>query len=176
MSTRGWKRGMALLFSAVLAGSTAAAQSRDGMTPAKVTALAARINPQGYTGHEVCAACHQDISDAWKDSAHARAVSDPAFRQGLSDSVAKHGEGTKKLCLACHAPTTRVTRATSLNDPLVAEGVSCDFCHTVKAVDMSRPDEPFEMAPGPVKYGPFEYAPSPAHPTAFSLLHRNKPT
>ena len=37
MSTRGWKRGMALLFSAVLAGSTAAAQSRDGMTPAKVT-------------------------------------------------------------------------------------------------------------------------------------------
>ena len=32
------------------------------------------------------------------------------------------------------------------------------------------------MAPGPVKYGPFEYGPSPAHPTAFSLLHRNKPT
>ncbi len=117
-----------------------------------------------------------DIHSDWIESAHANAVTDPAFQAGLEESVARHGEDSKRLCLSCHAPTTRFTHSTNLQDPLVREGITCDFCHTVKSVDLSRPDSPFEMVPGRVKYGPFQYAPSPAHGTAFSILHRNKPT
>jgi hypothetical protein len=103
-------------------------------------------------------------------------VTDPAFQAGLKESEGKHGQDSRKLCLACHAPTTRFTHSTDLKDSLVQEGITCDFCHTVKSVDLERSDNPFEMIPGVVKYGPFQYAPSPAHATAFSLLHRNKPT
>jgi Cytochrome c554 and c-prime len=144
--------------------------------PAKPRAPVARIRSDGFTGHEGCGSCHQDIHKAWSESAHARAVSDPAFRAGVEESVTKHGEDSKRLCLTCHAPTTFVTHATNLQDPLVREGITCDFCHSVKSVDLSRTDNPFEIVVGPVKYGPFEYAPSPAHQTALSVLHRNKPT
>jgi len=157
-----------------LAAGSAPAQQK--MTPAQVKALAGQINASGYTSHKICGQCHQDIHKAWSESAHARAVTDPAFQAALKESEEKHGKDSRKLCLACHAPTTRFTHATDLQDPLVQEGITCDFCHTVKSVNLERTDNPFEMIPGKVKYGPFEYAPSPAHTTAFSLLHRNKPT
>jgi len=160
----------------VLGLATGFAPAEKKMTPEKTRALAAKIKSNGYTSGEVCAACHQDIHKAWSDSAHARAVTDPAFQAGLAEGIQSHGEGTRALCLTCHAPTTRFTHSTSLEDPLVREGITCDFCHTVKSVDLNRVDNPFEMVPGPVKYGPFQYAPSPAHRTAFSILHRNKPT
>jgi len=145
-------------------------------TSVKQRAPVARIRSEGYTGHEVCGSCHQDIHKAWSESAHARSVTDPGFQAGVAESVTKYGEDAKRLCLTCHAPTTFVTHATNLRDPLVREGITCDFCHTVKSVDLSRADNPFEIVVGPVKYGPFEYAPSPAHQTALSVLHRNKPT
>ena len=168
---RGWFRSLCLALAVVGGGALA-----DEANPIKIRDLAAKINPSGYSSHKVCAPCHVDIHSDWIESAHANAVTDPAFQAGLEESVARHGEDSKRLCLSCHAPTTRFTHSTNLQDPLVREGITCDFCHTVKSVDLSRPDSPFEMVPGRVKYGPFQYAPSPAHGTAFSILHRNKPT
>jgi cytochrome c554/c'-like protein len=170
-----WTRRTVLLLSVLLPGSVLLAQAPERMTPRKVKELAEQINPHGYTSHDVCGACHQDIHNAWEDSAHARAVSNPGFQEDLARSVARHGGEAKKLCLSCHAPTTRFTGATDPKDPLVMEGVGCDFCHTVKAVNLSGREDPFQTTPGPLKYGPFAYAPSPAHPTVFSLLHRNSP-
>jgi cytochrome c554/c'-like protein len=162
------------LLGLLLAAGSLPAQEK--MSTARVKELSAQIRPDGYTSAKVCGECHQDIHKAWSESAHAKAVTDPAFQAGLKESEEKHGQDSRKLCLACHAPTTRFTQATDLADPLVKEGITCDFCHTVKSVDLARADNPFEMIPGVVKYGPFQYAPSPAHTTAFSLLHRNKPT
>jgi nitrate/TMAO reductase-like tetraheme cytochrome c subunit len=165
----------ALSLAAAALGASAAAQQKK-MSAAEIQALAKKIRPDGYTSAAVCGSCHTDIHKAWSESAHARAVTDPAFRAGLAESVEQHGKDTQRLCLTCHAPTTRFTKSADLEDPLVQEGITCDFCHTVKSVDLSRKEEPFEMVPGLTKYGPFEYAPSPAHQTAFSVLHRNKPT
>jgi hypothetical protein len=58
--------------------------------------------------------------------------------------------------------------------PITREGVSCDFCHTVAAVDLAK-DPPFELQPGPVKRGPLDYAKVVGHETAYSLLHRSSP-
>jgi hypothetical protein len=68
-----------------------------------------------------------------------------------------------------------VTGDCSLQRPITREGVSCDFCHTVADVDLSRPDHPFELQPGKVKRGPLEYAKSPYHETAYSALHKASP-
>jgi cytochrome c554/c'-like protein len=171
-----WRRvagGSIVLAGWLVVGAPLFAESK--LTPAQIKSIAAKLNPNGYTSHTVCGECHQDIHKAWSESAHAKSFTDPAFQAGMTESAGKYGDSSKALCLTCHAPTTRVTHSTDLKDPLVQEGISCDFCHTVKSVDLSR-TEPFEMKPGLTKYGPFQYAPSPAHMTEFSLLHRNKPT
>lgn len=175
-----WKFGagltLALLLSFSPAGWFVSEEAEGEMTDARLKALAAQINPDGYTSHEVCGSCHETIHESWSKSAHARSVTDPAFQAALKETLEHHPEKSKALCLSCHAPTTRWTHSENLEDPMVQEGVTCDFCHTVKSVDLSSPNERFEMKPGLVKYGPFDYAPSPAHETAFSILHRNKPT
>ena len=174
--TRSWlARGLVVAFCVGLPAMAGTVRA-EKMPPAKRRTPAALIRPDGYTSHEVCGSCHLDIHRAWSESAHARSVTNPAFQAGVAESAAKHGEDARRLCLSCHAPTTFVTHSTDLQDPLVQQGITCDFCHTVKSVDLSRADNPFEIVVGPVKYGPFEYAPSPAHQTAFSILHRNKPT
>ena len=70
----------------LLAAGSAPAQQK--MTPAQVKALAGQINPSGYTSQKICGECHQDIHKAWSESAHARAVTDPAFQALLAEAEA----------------------------------------------------------------------------------------
>jgi hypothetical protein len=55
------------------------------------------------------------------------------------------------------------------------EGITCDFCHTVADVNLGRADQPFLLEPGKVKRGPLQFAKSPSHDTAYSLLHKSSP-
>jgi len=56
------------------------------------------------------------------------------------------------------------------------QGVTCDFCHTVKDVDLSKEWPPFQLDPGPVKRGPFAYSkPFAGHQAEYSALHPAKP-
>jgi hypothetical protein len=75
----------------------------------------------------------------------------------------------------CHAPTALASGDYEMQRPVTREGVSCDFCHTVADVDLSRRDQPFDLRPGAVKRGPLEYAKSPHHETAYSPLHKASP-
>jgi len=130
-----------------------------------------------YSSARDCARCHQTIHKYWSESEHSRSATSPSFRAALDAAV----EGTpdrsavQRNCVWCHAPTALVTGDYSLQRPITREGVSCDFCHTVADVDLSRPDHPFELQPGKVKRGPLEYAKSPYHETAYSALHKASP-
>jgi hypothetical protein len=75
----------------------------------------------------------------------------------------------------CHAPIALATGDWDLQKPVTREGVTCDFCHTVADVDLANREHPFDMQPGAVKRGPFEYARSPHHGTAYSTLHKSSP-
>ena len=63
----------------------------------------------------------------------------------------------------------------ALRDAISREGVTCDFCHTVADVDLTRPGHPFELDPGDVKRGPFKYSESVGHATEYSTLHKSSP-
>jgi hypothetical protein len=125
------------------------------------------VRNEGYTGSQVCGTCHTMIHKQWENSLHASSIDDPVF-QGVYREVEK--EENRRFCLKCHAPTVRVTGDFTLTQPITREGVTCDFCHTIKGIDLRR-EEPFEFALGFVKRGPFESNLKIGHENQFSEIH-----
>jgi len=128
-----------------------------------------------YTSAKTCATCHRLIHQYWSESAHARSATSPAYLEGLEAAVAAASDkqAVRVNCVWCHAPTVLVTGDHGLEQPVTREGVSCDFCHTVKDVDLARAGRPFEVGPGNVKRGPLQYAKSKFHETEYSPLHKS---
>jgi hypothetical protein len=127
-----------------------------------------------YKAAAECGECHEAIYRNWSEGPHARSATSPVFLAALTRAADSDPEAPR-TCVWCHAPTTVVTGDTRLERPLSREGITCDFCHTVVAVDMERREQPFDLDPGDVKRGPFEYSESPGHRTAYSPLHRASP-
>lgn len=135
------------------------------------TAAEPQVDPDGYTSARVCGECHSDIYETWKNSLHAFSLTDPIFDAAYMESVRIAGDHAKRLCLSCHAPMTLVNQDFDLERGVTREGVSCDFCHTVSAVHLDRPDAPYSVQPGLVKRSVLERAASPAHEVVYSELH-----
>jgi hypothetical protein len=144
-------------------------------TGARATAEPAPVGPPVYTPARECAECHRTIHKYWSESQHARAAESPAFRAALAGAVAagRDKAALRRECAWCHVPTALVTGDWEMEGALAREGVTCDFCHTVAGVALSRTPHPFDLDPGPVKRGPMEYAKTPAHETAYSVLHKS---
>jgi hypothetical protein len=108
-------------------------------------------SPQSVSRHR-CSLCHERIYGEWRSSAHALAASNPrllSLIEGTADDgTPQPGPSLRRdhphgvaVCNACHAPTLEVSdphweslaarKASALN------GVHCDFCHKVQAVDTS---------------------------------------
>lgn len=129
-----------------------------------------QLAAQGFTSAAVCGRCHVAIYEGWKGSMHADAVNDPVFYPIFLETSRETGGKSDPLCLSCHAPTTRMTKDWQMRNPLTREGVTCDFCHSVRGVKLGAPD-PFELGVGKTKWGPLKEAASPAHGTAYSEVH-----
>ena len=130
-----------------------------------------------FTSAQTCASCHKLIHQYWSESAHARSATSPAYLAGLESAVAAASDkqAVRVDCVWCHAPTVLLTGDYELKQRITREGVSCDFCHTVKDVDLARAGRPFEISPGNVKRGPLQYAKSKFHDTEYSSLHKTSP-
>lgn len=121
----------------------------------------------GFDSAAVCGKCHVTIHKGWKGSMHANAVSDPVFRSAFLDASQETGGKSNRLCLSCHSPTTRLTQDFESKNSLTQEGVTCDFCHSVKEMK-ADPSSPFVLAPGKTKWGPLKGGSSPYHETAYA--------
>jgi hypothetical protein len=147
-------------------------------TPATGAAPPAQARPASgpFASSKSCAACHDVLFKAWSDSAHARAATSPAYLEAVRRAVEAAGDkkAAREACAWCHAPATILTGDVDLQQAISREGITCDFCHTVAAVDLSRVP-PFDSKPGPVKRGPFEYTRVQGHEAAYSTLHRTSP-
>jgi hypothetical protein len=129
-----------------------------------------------YGSAKTCASCHKTIYNYWSESAHAQSLDAP-YRDALAAAVgsATDKEAVRRGCVWCHAPTALATGDYELKQALTTEAITCDFCHTVADVDLGKPDHPFQIKPGKVKLGPFQYAKSPSHDTGYSPLHKASP-
>jgi hypothetical protein len=100
-----------------------------------------KLSLADFTPAKECGQCHQEIYNQWTQSMHSKGLTDPVFRAVIDDILEQTGEFSKvKRCLRCHAPIAGVTgRLVDLSIPLdwelfsdvEAEGVTCDFCHTI---------------------------------------------
>ena len=158
-----------------LAAVLASVPGRGAPAPSPSPAPASAPAGAPYTSAKTCATCHRLIHQYWSESAHARSATSPVYLEGLEAAVAAASDkqAVRVNCVWCHAPTVLVTGDHELEQPVTREGVSCDFCHTVKDVDLARPGRPFVVSPGNVKRGPLEYAKSKFHETEYSPLHKS---
>ncbi|MFQ5496024.1 MAG: multiheme c-type cytochrome, partial [Phycisphaerae bacterium] len=154
---------------ALLKGQMAQGQALPGTPP--TSEPLPKINPDGLTSSTVCGECHQAIHAVWRQSMHAKAWSNGIFQAGYRRSIESFGVEKARVCLSCHAPTVLHSKDYTIQDPITAEGITCDFCHSVESVALSDPGDPIRLNVGRTKYGPLRHAQSPAHEIVDTKLH-----
>ncbi len=132
---------------------------------------AANVELHPPNSAEVCGRCHRAIHDAWKVSAHAQSMESSLFQDVLQLANEDFGPGGRKVCLGCHAPIAVETGDLEPVKKVSWEGVTCDYCHSVRSVTMDGPNPRAQISFAPVKSGPFRDATSAAHGTVFSEVH-----
>jgi len=142
-----------------------------GQSPQVESEASPGINPDGWTSARVCGDCHQSIYSVWKDSLHAQAWSSPVFQASYQRSISAYGKNQARRCLSCHAPTVRHGKDFDIQNTITAEGVTCDFCHSVSAVEPGGGVDPVRLVVGETKYGPLRHEKSNAHETIDTMIH-----
>ncbi|MCO4771788.1 MAG: hypothetical protein KDA24_17285 [Deltaproteobacteria bacterium] len=124
-----------------------------------------------------CADCHPDHVDRWSTSSHAYAMVDPVFRALVEVRRADHDGAQDTFCLQCH--TAIGTRGGEIVpgfdwdalSPVVQEGVTCEACHKVAALERTWNSGHVLDEGGPM-YGPLQDPEASAlHEFAYSDLH-----
>jgi hypothetical protein len=77
-----------------------------------------------------CGECHGALFEEWRTSAHAVAGSSPVYQAMLARAGADAAS-----CRGCHTPLERFLPPA---DPAVVEGVSCEGCHAIRAVEIGK--------------------------------------
>jgi len=122
---------------------------------------------------EVCGRCHRAIHESWKTSTHADAMESRLFQDALELTEADFGQSGRKVCLGCHSPIGVQTGDFGLTRKVSWEGVTCDYCHSIREVSFDGPNPKAVVKFGAVKTGPLSDAVSGAHETAYSAVHKS---
>jgi len=119
---------------------------------------------------EVCGRCHRGIHEAWKTSSHSKAMESRLFQEALALAEGDFGPDARKTCLGCHAPIAVKTGDLRLEKKVSWEGVTCDYCHSVRDVSLGEAPK-VVLTFAPIKSGPWKDSVSTAHGVAYSPLH-----
>jgi hypothetical protein len=119
---------------------------------------------------EFCGDCHRAIYDGWKRSAHANAMESRLFQDALKLAESDYGVQSRKVCLSCHSPIAVMTGDLKLIKKVSWEGVTCDYCHSIRDVTMTNGNPWAKVEFSLVKSGPSKDAVSTAHGTAYSAI------
>jgi len=139
-----------------------------------ILALTGSAAAQDLRPASFCGACHGPIRREWQSSPMAKAWKNPVFQAFLSDAKAQLGDTTLARCVACHAPAAAVTADYTFESSVSQEGVSCNFCHNVSAVDPSGKGATYTFDPVHplLMRGPYKDAdPGKAHDFVYSEIH-----
>jgi hypothetical protein len=120
---------------------------------------------------EACGRCHRAIHEAWKSSAHAVAVESRLFQDALELTETDYGTDSRKVCLECHSPIAVRTADFRLRSKVSWEGVTCDYCHSVREVTFDGPNPKARVEFTQVKSGPLRDVTSVGHQTVYSAVH-----
>lgn len=128
--------------------------------------------PVNFAPAEQCKKCHADIYRAWSLSLHGNSLKDPVFEVAYYKAVANMGETARQYCISCHSPITRHSRDYLLKQKISHEGVTCDYCHRISAVNLNAPQPEITLGRGNTQYGQLrEPQSTPAHKSEYLELY-----
>ena len=136
--------------------------------------LALRLTAGGLespASAEVCGRCHRAIHESWKGSTHSQAMESRLFQDVLAMAEADFGPAGRMVCLGCHSPIAAKIGDVGLTRKVSWEGVTCDYCHSIREVSFDGPNPKAVLNFGTVKTGPLSDAVSKVHQTAYSAVH-----
>lgn len=116
-----------------------------------------------------CKDCHQKIVNGWKGSRHALSSKEqnPFYAAMLNWANEATNNKASEKCNQCHEPVRTLGLDDILSDALAAEGVSCDVCHAAQRI-VENGKSVLKVAPGNIKFGPFQDAISVEHKSEYS--------
>ena len=117
---------------------------------------------------EFCGDCHRAIEEGWKQSAHSQAVESRLFQDAMKLAETDYGASARKTCLSCHSPIAVESGDLALVKKVSWEGITCDYCHSIRDVTLTGPNPKATVDYSLVKSGPWKDVNSPAHGTVFS--------
>ena len=120
---------------------------------------------------EFCGDCHRAIEEGWKQSAHSQAVESRLFQDAMKLAETDYGASARKTCLSCHSPIAVQSGDLALVKKVSWEGITCDYCHSMRDVTLTGPNPKAIVDYSLVKSGPWKDVNSPAHGTVYSPLH-----
>jgi len=162
----------------LLASLALLAQDEPPFAPSLMrTATGKAADPDDYFEAKDCGECHKAQYEEWEGSLHSRSHTDSIYLAFAEMARKEVGEDLYRFCSSCHAPLAVATRK---SEPafLREEGVTCDVCHHIDAVDTVHAEgganASFVLEGGDVRYGPLaDASPTPSHESAFSPTHRS---
>jgi hypothetical protein len=120
---------------------------------------------------DACGVCHRDIYRVWRESRHAEALEQPFFLDTFRETQSSRGPELAALCLGCHAPMAGILGDEKLERKISWEGVTCDYCHGLASVEMTKDGPRARVEISDVKRGPIRGAEPLGHAVAYSELH-----
>jgi hypothetical protein len=93
------------------------------------------------------------------------------FQDALEMAESDFGAAGRKTCLGCHSPLITQTNDTGLQKKVSWEGVTCDYCHSMREVNTSGPNPAAVLTPSVVKSGPIQETSGSPHGTVYSSVH-----
>ncbi len=145
------------LFSGVIFFFVGCTKTPHPITPPNDTT---KFSLTDFKSAEDCKSCHPQYYDEWSGSMHAYSSKDPIWNLKNNELQNSTNGELGTFCFQCHSPIAYLTGNTkkvfSIDElpPLVQEGVTCDFCHTLRSPHNSTYDvTQYNISPGNKKYG-----------------------
>lgn len=136
-----------------------------------------------YQRADMCRPCHQRQVAQWKDSLHAKAHGEAVYDRYFIQASRETKQKIETFCAGCHTPigvhrgeipfqTAPKRPGDTTVSEVAAEGVKCDFCHTITGYDQIQ-NGGYRLTPVRVMRGPLRGASSPFHGTEYLPLFRS---
>ncbi len=119
--------------------------------------IAAERTKSSLQSSKECGKCHRDIYEVWKESLHALSHSDPIYQASYQKTYTNTKGEARKICNPCHAPASLVNSDYDVELPLTQEGILCDFCHSVKSIELKKGLNRITLDLGDTKRGPISF-------------------
>ena len=149
-----------------------AAQAMGQAPPRKSTAAIAPALESPVSA-EICGDCHRGAHEGWKASGHAHAMDIRLFQDALHYAEVDLGAGARETCLGCHAPVAAATGDPGLHTKVAWEGVTCDYCHSIRDVSQGGPNPVANVEYTRARTGPWKGESPSRHGALASELHKS---